>query len=194
MKLADNHIPKKLPNNSFFDYFKKDLESVIYATTPNLNTNQMQFNSQGGIDYRVEGDFFDTAYIPLFSDTRLDFNDLPNPSNCLLPKDLINKLGLTERDILSFIYNGEYAHRLIITGKKGWGKSTLLRFLSSYAIPKINKIRQNKICNPLYISFNTKQDDDFTKEEFDTILLNEIRKLCENKIDEDISSVMSIIK
>jgi len=189
MKLADKYIPEKLPNNHFFDFFKADLQKVIYAITPDLSSRQMRFSNQGAVDYNVERDFFETTYIPIFSVTNLNFNDLPNPKNCILPEELKKKLGLKEREILTFVYNGEDAHRLVITGKKGWGKTTLLRFLSAYAIPELNKTNQNKICNSLYISFNTKQvDNDFTKEKFDTILLNEIRKFCENKINDDILS------
>lgn len=191
MKLADNLIPEKVPTNSFYAHFHDPLRKDIYATTPDLSTSQMQRNPQGGIIYRVDVDFFETAYIPIITNTRLEPVDLPISSNYTLPNDknLKNKLGLVEGQILSLIY-GDTAHRLVITGKKGWGKSTLLRFITAYAIPKINGINQNKTCAALYISFNTKQVnvDDFSKEDFNKILLNNIRKFCEEKRGEDISS------
>ena len=191
MKLADILTPEKVPTNSFFAHFHDPLRKEIFAITPDLSTNQMQRNPQDGIIYRVDGDFFETAYIPIITNTRLEPADLPISSNYTLPNDkkLKSKLGLAEGQILSLVY-GDTAHRLVITGKKGWGKSTLLRFITAYAIPKINRINQNKICAALYISFNTKQVnvDDFSKEEFDKILLNNIRKFCAKERSEDISS------
>ncbi len=173
MKLAENHKPEKKPSNSFYESFKEDLDSVIYATTPDLS-----------IDKEVDTDFFSNTYIPLFAKTRLDFTSLPLPHNCKLPNDLINKLGKHERDILSFIYNGKDAHRIVIIGKKGWGKTTLLRFFVAYVIPKLNSIDINKKCESLYISFNTKQN--LTEKEFDKILLDQTRKFCEKQINESI--------
>ncbi|MDR0560440.1 MAG: hypothetical protein LBG92_09725 [Prevotellaceae bacterium] len=188
MKLADKYTPEQLPNNSFYDYFSADLRAIIHAVTPDLSTNQMQINEKGVVDYNTDRDFYETTYIPLFSKTKLNLEQLPNPSNCILPDDLKSKLDLIERNILSFVYNGKEAHRYIITGKKGWGKTTLLRFLTAYVIPKLNSICGNRICNPLYISFNTKQADHLTEEDFDKILLNELCKFCATKRNEDIES------
>ncbi|MBF0647205.1 hypothetical protein IR083_00010 [Dysgonomonas sp. GY75] len=185
----------KLPNNAIYQYFGKDIEEIIFATVPDAGELNIKCKGDEIIHTPNEDEttFFEDQFI-VFDKTN-DQVEI-NPARLNIPADLTDKVGTMERKIFDFIYNG--GHRLLLTGKKGWGKTTFLRYISRYLIPMFNKRKDStdqpvfKPCLPVYISFNSEINSlNLAGEEeyprlFYKIILDKIRNLRYECINSDI--------
>ncbi|GHU65906.1 hypothetical protein FACS1894123_11890 [Bacteroidia bacterium] len=94
--------------------------------------------------------FYETKYVNLRGKcTNLDTLGINFP-------DTINieNIGKAKKDLLDFVYNvtkDETALRF--EGNRGYGKTTILRYLFFYVVPILNSKNEKKI-TPLYVSFN----------------------------------------
>lgn len=201
MKLADKYRPTsdfQLPSNPFYNYFGEELFYFVCATTPDSASDRVSFEKNGRMVYNKtneENDFYDKKYISISAlDNKINAENMTLRCNNYYVTSEISNINNVEQHILDFIYNG--GHRLIVTGKKGWGKTTLMRYMAFHVLPTLNKDSRNKSCTTLYISFDSKINDfekalsleDYEKIFYEHILLNEVRKYCMDRIGEDITS------
>lgn len=198
MKLTDKYTnigEHSLPDNELYNYYQPIWDKIVFAPTPDFNLNNCSINN-GIYSYNCtadENEFYNTKYIPLLDIIYKDHcKDLVLSGLTTIPNDLRNTLTNIEKYILNFIYDG--GNRFIVTGKKGWGKSTLIRNMVCNIIPKLNLSGGNKYCTPVYISFNT-HINDFNKAKnsaeieniFYKVLSNRMAKFCESFLYENLT-------
>lgn len=199
MKIANKYKSEyakyKLENNAIFKYFGDEITDTIFATVPDAEKLSVKFDNNLIRSELIEKEaiFFREQYIILQPK-----NETLSHENIKIPDELNNGIGLGVDQALNFIYDG--GHRLLLTGKKGWGKTTFLRYISRYIIPILNNYKNsesvyvNKPCVPIYISFNTQINDfNLAKEEtyhklFYDCILGKIRNCCYDYINSDINS------
>ena len=200
MKLSSkykNEIAKyKLNNNVIFQYFGEEIIDTIFATVPDVDTlNTKVVNKE--IEHFLnekEVNFFEQQYI-ILDKTSEKVNISKTFS---IPTELKGKIGEMEDKVLDFIYDG--GHRLLITGKKGWGKTTFLRYISRYVLPKLNQYKDsknnsfNKPCVPIDISFNAKINsfNSANEKEYHKLfykeIIDKISSCCYDYLNDDIRS------
>lgn len=189
MKLASKYNPidnYRVLNNEVYKVFHDTLERVVFSTTPDYNYMHIKIQPNGIYHYELseeEKSFYEEQYIHISQLHEYDDTPMGDSVRATEP----------EKRVLNFICDDGSGHRLFITGKKGWGKTTFIRNLMCNVIPKWNKTEKAK-CTPVYLSFNTKIGEFEAAETiaqrgaiFYNELLNKIRRFCEYALKEDLS-------
>jgi hypothetical protein len=140
----------RLADNEIYSAFQATYNGV-FEDVPDINIGQCSIEN-GIFKYKEsekEKYFYKKKYIGLRKKC-INLDAL----GIIFPND-INKdtIGNTKRDLLDFVYNNENEVSLQFEGDRGWGKTTILRYLFFHIIPQLNEINEKKII-PIYVSFN----------------------------------------
>lgn len=176
MKLTGKYLSfqeYRLAENPIYERYKYIFYKV-YDPVPDFKLENLKIE-QGKYTY-IESDseknFYSEKYLHLSSQANL--LQISKEHNIDL-----NIAQTNENILMDFIFKIDYK-LLVLNGRKGWGKSTLLRYVLCHLIPKQQK--DGKL--PIYISFNehinelNNASNERTIDNifYDKILLNIIRK------------------
>ena len=207
MKLTNNLRASEyeLKDNALYDQFYADIHKIVYATTPDFERGKYFFDiSQKKWDINIDKNdekFYAENYFPVITIKSTNSTNSSGTNQAIqyeIPAKYKHCVGVAENEILTFIYNG--GNRLLLIGKEGWGKTTLLRFIS-HLIPNLKNIERD--CVPIYFSFNKRindlsvnikeltevqRQDRYNNILYDEILLNAIRYFTKSMLQSDLSS------
>jgi len=138
--------------------YRSEISKAVFATTPDFEGSKYAFNIfrkewNVTVDNNYEKFYIENYFPVIAGSTNIQYENPRKWESCI-PNEYKNCIGVVETGILNFIYDG--GHRLLLIGKEGWGKTTLLRFVSNL-IPKLKNVE--KLCIPIYFSFNKRIND-----------------------------------
>jgi hypothetical protein len=159
MKLTEKPIKssdkEKLNDNAIFNAFQASFSNV-FGPVPYIDNSRCSVD-ENGFRYdctESESLFYNNQYICLrrmcqnINTLGINWHDNIN----------LEQIGEAKRCLLDFVYNSANVHTLQFEGNRGWGKTTILRFLFFHIIPMLNQVNNIKIV-PIYLSMNRHIND-----------------------------------
>lgn len=141
MKLIEKHTPHKLSENEIYTEFQCIFHSV-FCDIPDIDLDNASFYNEHFCyqESELEKKFYEERYLNLAPTT-------------VYSKDVngyrFENLNKFENDIIDYSLN-IVKKMLVVTGRQGWGKTTLIRNVFYHLLPKNP---QNPVL-PIYVSFN----------------------------------------
>ena len=173
IKFADRG---KLAENEIYKAFQTTYNDV-FNNVPEIEICQYSISDQS-FDYHKnssEDIFYKDKYINL----REECANLET-LGITIPDNIRHNIGNAKKDLLDFTYNLDSKVAAQFKGDRGWGKTTILRYLFFHTIPLLNKLNEKKVI-PIYLSFN-RMVNDLKKEKDEKEIINTFYNTLSEKI------------
>lgn len=179
IKFADK---SKLTENEIYKAFQTTYNDV-FDNVPEIEISQCSITNEG-FDYKKSA-YEKTFYEDKYTNLRAQCTNIKT-LGLTIPDNVKHNICIAKKDLLDFTYNLKSNVAAQFKGDRGWGKTTILRYLFFHIIPLLNKEEKNeRKVIPIYMSFNRiindLKKDKNEKEIIDTLyntLSDKIRHYC----------------
>ncbi|NOU16349.1 MAG: hypothetical protein HOO91_02175 [Bacteroidales bacterium] len=188
MKLTKRYIADDyaLSENSFWSKHIQDFFFNILSITPTIDEKYLKYSDS--FHYTLN-----TKEIEYYQNSYIHIGIIINRDENSTVYDYFNDTELVictrEKDLLDYLMKID-SKLLIILGKVGWGKTTLLQYFFFYLIQKSEKLTKN--IYPIFISLHREINEQINQKGetfsiksffYEKLLVPRLKKICEEIID-----------
>ena len=182
IKFADK---SKLPENEIYKAFQTTYNDV-FSNVPEIEICQCSIDNDC-FDYKKNLDE-KTFYEEKYTNLRAQCTNLET-LGLTIPDNIKHNIGNAKKDLLDFTYNLHSKVAAQFKGDRGWGKTTILRYLFFHIIPLLNKLNEKKVI-PIYMSFNEIVNN-FKKDKDEKEIINAFYNALSDKIKHYFIDILS---